>query len=132
MKTVLATLSVISGLMGVTLLGLFLVTDDTPLVVAALGVGLLIQAGYTLAYMAGALDALEPWSLRALLVGQTVAVLIGFFGFVASALYNVDPPAGDHEYGPLTIGALIAVQASVALWIFAVHSRPERARVAQP
>ncbi len=132
MKTVLATLSVINGLMGLTLLGLFLVTDDTPLVVAALGVGLLIQAGYTLAYMAGALDALEPWSLRALLVGQTVAVLVGFFGFVASALYNVDPPAGDHEYGPLTIGALIAMQASVALWIFAVKGRPEHARVAQP
>lgn len=132
MKTVLATLSVINGLMGLTLLGLFLVTGDSPLVVAALGVALLIQAGYTLAYMAGALDDLEPWSLRALLVGQTVAVLVGFFGFVASALYNVDPPAGDHEYGPLTIGALIAMQASVALWIFAVQGRPERARVAQP
>jgi hypothetical protein len=132
MKTMLATLSVINGLMGLTLLGLFLVTGDTPLVVAALGVGLLIQAGYTLAYMAGALDDLEPWSLRALLVGQTVAVLVGFFGFVASALYNVDPPAGDYEYGPLTIGALIAMQASVALWIFAVQGRPEHARVAQP
>ncbi|MFB3049145.1 MAG: hypothetical protein ACE1Z9_03230, partial [Acidimicrobiia bacterium] len=69
MRTVLATLSVINGLMGLALLGLLLVTDDTPLVVAALGVALLIQAGYTLAYMAGALDDLEPWSLRALLVG---------------------------------------------------------------
>ena len=132
MKMVLATLSVINGLMGLTLLGLFLFTDDTPLVVPALGVGLLIQAGYTLAYMGGVLDALEPWSQRALLAGQTVAVLVGFFGFVASALYNVAPPGGDYEYGPLTIGALIAVQASVALWIFAVQDRPERARVAQP
>ena len=132
MKTVLATLSVINGLMGLTLLGLFLLTDDTPLVVPALGVGLLIQAGYTLAYMAGVLDTLEPWSQRALLAGQTVAVLVGFFGFVTSAVYNVDPPGGDYEYGPLTVGARIAMQASVALWIFAVQDRPERARVAQP
>ncbi|GMQ84564.1 MAG: hypothetical protein BMS9Abin07_0128 [Acidimicrobiia bacterium] len=128
MKTVLAALSVINGLMGLTLLGLFVVTADTPLVVAALSIGLLIQAGYTLAYMAGVLDARHKWSLRALLAGQTVALLVGFFGFASSALYNINPAGGDYEYGPLTVGALIAAQAAVALWIYAVVDRPERVR----
>ena len=132
MKTVLAALSVINGLAGFTLLGLFVVTDDNPLVVLALGVGLLIQAGYTLAYLIGVLESHEPWSLRALFAGQTVAFLVGFFGFVSSTLYNIDPPTGDHEYGPLVVGALIAGQAAVALWMFAVRHRAERAHAPQP
>ena len=132
MKTVLASLSVINGLMGLTLLGLFLFTDDTPLVVAVLAAGLIFQAGYTQIYAAGMLDAREPWSLRALLAGQTFALLIGFLGFVSSALYNINPPQGDYEYGPLAVGALIAFHAAVALWIFASRDRRERAQVPQP
>ena len=118
MKTVLGTLSMINLVMGAALLGLAAFTTDMPPLVTALGLGLLIQAGYTLAYMAGRLDRFQPWSLRALLAGQTVSLLVGFFGFVSSALYNVNPPNGDYEYGPLTVGVLIAFHAAAALWIF--------------
>lgn len=120
MKTVVATLSAINGVMGVILLGLFFGAEDIPLVVLALGIAMLIQAGYTLLYLAGLLDSFEPWALRALLVGQTVAIVVGLIGFASSALYNLDPPGGDYEYGPLAVGALIALQAAATLRIYAV------------
>jgi hypothetical protein len=123
MRTVLTTLSAINGLMGVLLLGLFFVADDTPAVVVALGIGMLVQAGYTLAYLAGLLSRFAPWALRALIAGQTVALLVGSFGFISSTLHNIDPAGGDPEYGPLTVGALIAFQAAVTLWMFAVRER---------
>ena len=132
MRTVLATVSVINGLMGFALIGLFIITNDTPLLVLVLGVGLLIQAGFVLAYLSGALQALEPWSLRAILVGETVALLVGFFGFVSSALYNINPPGGDYEYGPLAVAALIGFHAGVALWVFAIPERPGRIHAPQP
>ena len=132
MRTVLATLSVINGLMGFALIGLFIITDGTPPIVVALGVGLLIQAGIVLAYMSGVLEALEPWSLRAILVGETVALLVGFFGFVSSTLYNINPPGGDYEYGPLAGAALIGFHAGVALWVFAIPERPGRIHAPQP
>lgn len=125
MKTVLGTLSIINVLMGVGLLGLFALGEDVPAVVALLGVGLFIQAGYTLTYMTRSLRILEPWSLRALLAGQTAALVVGLFGLATSALYNINPPAGDHEYGPLTVGMLIALQAGVALWVFGVDRHSE-------
>ena len=126
-RTVLATLSIVNGLMGVLLLGLSALADGMPAIVTFLGIGLLIQAGYTLAYLGGILDRFEPWSLRALLAGQTLALVVGLLGFASSALFNINPPGGDNEYGPLTVGALIAMQAGVALWIFAVGAGRERA-----
>ena len=123
MKTILATLSVINVLMGVMLIGLLLVAEGTPMVVLALALGMLAQGGYTLAYLAGVLEAFEPWSLRALLAGQTVALVAGLVGFASSALYNLNPAGGDYEYGPLTVGALIALQAAATLRIYAVGQR---------
>jgi hypothetical protein len=35
-------------------------------------------------------------------------------------LYNLNPPGSDYEYGPLSVGALIALQAAATLWIYAV------------
>lgn len=121
MKTILATLSVINVLMGLMLLGLAFVAEDTlVMVVLALAIGMLAQGGYTLAYLAGVLGAFEPWSRRVLLGGQTVALVVGLSGFASSALYNLNPTGGDYEYGPLTVGALIALQAAATLWIYAV------------
>lgn len=131
MRTVLATLSAINASMGIVLLVLFAATEDTPVIVGALGIGLLIQAGYTLAYLAGLLSRFEPWALRALIAGQTIALLVGGFGIISSALYNIDPPRGDPEYGPLTVGALIAFQAAVTLWMFGIRER-SRWQGAQP
>jgi len=132
MRTVLATVSVTNGLMGFALIGLFIITDGTPPIVFALGVVLLIPAGILLASISGVLEALEPWSLRAILVGETVALLVGFFGFVSSALYNINPPGGDYEYGPLAVAALIGFHAGVALWVFAIPERPGRIHAPQP
>ena len=96
-----------------------------------LAAGLIFQAGYTQMYVGGLLDAREPWSLRALLAGQTFALLVGLLGFGSSALYNINPPQGDHEYGPLAVGMLIAFHAAVALWIFASRERQERIQISQ-
>lgn len=123
MRTVLATFSAINALMGTFLLVLSATAVDTPIIVGALGIGLLIQASYTLAYLAGLLSRFEPWARRALIAGQTVALLAGGFGLISSTLYNIDPPGGDPEYGPLTVGALIVFQAAVTLWVFAVRER---------
>lgn len=125
MKTMLVTMSMINALMGVALLGLTMFGEDVPRVVAGLGIGLLIQSGYTLSHMAGLLGTFGPWSLRVLVAGQTVGLMVGVLGFISSALYNIDPVNGDHEYGPLTVGALIASQAAVALWIYVEPARSE-------
>jgi hypothetical protein len=124
-RTILITLSIINASMGLFLLGLFLIAGDTPVVVVLLGLGLLTQAGYTLAFLSGFLDGLKPWSLWALLAGQSVALVIGFVGFASSALYNVDPRNGDYEYGPLAVGALIAIQAATTLWLYGFRERSE-------
>lgn len=121
MNTILGTLSALNGAMGLGLVGLFLFADDNPLIVLAIGAGLIVQAGYTIAFMNGRLDGFGNWSLRLLIVGQTAALVVGFLGSVSSARYNLSPTNGDYEYGPLAVGALIASQAAVALWIFAVR-----------
>lgn len=118
MKTVLATLSTINGAMGLFLAGLYVVTDNTPPIVIILALGLIIQGGYTLAHLMGRLEQFQPWSMRALLVGETVALVIGGLAFVASGLRNVAPPNGDYEYGPFVVGALIATQALAALVVY--------------
>ena len=130
MRTILATLSLINMAMGALLLGLLLVTDGTPVpVVLALALGMLIQGSYTLAYIFDRLEQFEPWALRALLVGQTVALVVGVMGFASSALYNINPPTGDYEYGPLTVSALIALQALATLGAYAVRERPRTSTV---
>ena len=118
MKTVLATLSTINGAMGLFLIGLYVLTDSHPPIVMILALGLIIQGGYTLAHLSGRLQRFEPWSGRALLVGETVALVAGGLTFVASGLRNVAPPNGDYEYGPFVVGALIATQALAALVVY--------------
>lgn len=118
MKTVLATLSTINGAMGLFLAGLYVLTDSHVPMVMILALGLIIQGGYTLAHLSGRLQRFEPWSLRALLVGETVALVAGGLAFVASGLRNVAPPNGDYEYGPFVVGALIAAQALAALVVY--------------
>ena len=118
MKTVLATLSTINGAMGLFLIGLYVLTDSHVPIVMILALGLIIQGGYTLTHLSGRLRRFEPWSVRALLVGETVALVAGGLAFVASGLRNVAPPNGDYEYGPFVVGALIATQALAALVVY--------------
>lgn len=122
MRIVLGTLSALNVAMGLLLVGVFVFTTGNALIVLGLGAGLLLQGGYTLVLMVGALSRWEPLSSRLLLVGQTVAMLVGVLGSTSSALYNISPPNGDYEYGPLTVGFLIAAQAALSLWHFGFRS----------
>lgn len=121
MKTVLVTLSAVNVALGVFLAGIYLFTPGNPPIVAIIAGGLIIQGGYTLWYQTGRLRDMEPWATRALLSGETVSILIGAGWFVLSALANIDPPDGDYEYGPMAVGGLIAVQAAVAIHMYAVR-----------
>ena len=119
MKTVVATLSTVNVAMGLFLMGLFVFTVDNASVVLALAVGLIIQGGYTLWYMWGA--GKQSWATRVLLVGQTLALLVGAGGFLISTLNNVAQRGGDPEYGPIVVGAAIATQAAATLYFYAVR-----------
>lgn len=91
MKTVLVTLSVVNGAMGLFLVGLYFLTDTSALPVIILALGLILQGGYTLVYLFGRLERIEPWSGRTLLVGETLALVLGGLIFVASGLNNIAP-----------------------------------------
>jgi len=126
-KAVVATTSVINLMMGVFLFGLFATTNDMPRAVPMLALGLVVQGGYTLVYLAGGLGRFEPWSIRALLAGETVALSVGTLGFATTAVNNIlgYPLGPDPEYGPLTVGALIVIQAMATLIVF-VRLAPSR------
>ena len=128
MKTVVATLSTINVAMGLFLMGLSVFAQDIPLIVPMLAVGLTIQGGYTLWFIARRAKGLEPSSLRVLLVGQTLAALVGGYGFVITAVNNLlrPPPGADPEYGPIAVGALIAAQAVATLYLYVVSNGRDR------
>jgi len=129
MRTVLATLSGLNIVVGVLLGIMFVQADGVPPVVLAIALGLVTQGVYTLVYEAGSLHRLEPWSGRLLLVGQTVALVVGTIGFTASAVTNVNPKGGDYEFAPLAVGMLIAFHAGVALWMYALGGASGRLRI---
>ena len=93
--------------MGLFLMGLFVFTENNPPIVPMLAVGLTIQSGYTLWFMTRRAKGLEPSSLRVLLAGQTLAALVGGYGFVITTVNNLlrPPPGADPEYGPIAVGA---------------------------
>jgi hypothetical protein len=122
MRTVLATLSVINIVFGLFLMALFLVTEDNHLPVLVLAVGLVIQGGYTVWYQSGRSGRRKPWSSRALLTGETVALLIGVGGFTIAVISNINPANADYEYGPIAVSGLIAAQAAAALYFYAIGS----------
>ena len=129
MRTVLATISGVNIVVGALLGMMFVAADDVPPVVLAIAMGLLAQGAYTVAYQTGYLHRLEPWSGRLLLGGETVALLVGTFGFAASAVTNINPKGGDYEFAPLAVGLLIAFHAGVALWMYALVGASGRLRV---
>ena len=135
MKTVVATLSTINVAMGIFLMGLFVFTlSDAPVALIMLAVGLTIQGGYTLWYLTSFSRALEPWSLRALLAGQTIAVLVGSLGFVTTTVNTLlrPPPVADPEYGPIVVGALIAAQAVATLYVYVVSNGRDQIEAPRP
>lgn len=121
MKTVLVTLSVMNMLMGLILVGLFAFTDNNPVVVLILALGLLIQGGFTLAYMSGRLRRAEPWPTHALLAGSTLALLVGAGGLLFSVIKQLSFDNTDPEYGPMAVAGLITAHAVATLYLYAVR-----------
>jgi hypothetical protein len=124
-RTVVATTSIVNILFGLIAAGLFVWTESPPLVLL-LGLGLLLQGGYTLWHVVGHVRR-SSWSTHLLIAGQTVALLIGVGAFAIVLVNNLDPPAGDREYGPMAAAGVIAAQAAAALYMYAIRAgRPSR------
>lgn len=122
MKTVLATSSVVSLALGLTLCGLFVFTTDNPAVVLILGLSMAVQGLYTLVYMTGGLARFEPWAMWALLAGETIALMFGLgAGAVAFGETFLIEPVVDPEYGRVAVAGLIAFQALVTLYQYAIR-----------
>jgi hypothetical protein len=124
-KTVVATTSIVNILFGLFTIGLFLWTDSPPIVIF-LGLGLLLQGGYTLWHLTGP-NRRPPWSTHLLLAGQTVALLIGVGALAIVVVNNLDPVGVDREYGPLAASGVITAQAAATLYLYAIReSTPSR------
>lgn len=120
MKTVVTALSIVNIVLGGFLVGIFVSTGSDHAVVLLLGIGLMIQGGFTIWYLTG--PRKQPWATHALLAGQTVAFLVGVGGFVISVLNNINPTGGDYEYGPIAVGGMIAVHAATTLYLYAIRN----------
>lgn len=127
MRTVIATLSAINVVAGVGLLALAALLE-APLLVVAIGVGMISQGGYTLLYVAGTLQRWTAISRQLLLVGSTLALAVGGVAFTQSILYNIQPPNDDPEYGPMSMAFLITVHAVAVLsrYAFNLGAPPRR------
>lgn len=121
MRTVLMTLSAMNVMFGVFVAVLYFLTEAPPLMMLALAVGLLAQGGYTLWFLSRDARQEDVWPTNLLLVGETLALMVGLGGLVISVVNNVNPVGGDHEYGPMAVAGLIAAHAFVALFIHAVR-----------
>jgi hypothetical protein len=117
MKTVVTTLSVLNITAGVALAVLGVVMDGTPPIVFALSAVLLIQGGYTLAYMGGLLGSRLAQVLE--LTGSTLALVVGGVASVGAAIANIDAVGGDPEYAPMAVAMLIAAHGLASLVAFA-------------
>ncbi|MDQ3697006.1 MAG: hypothetical protein M3373_03125 [Gemmatimonadota bacterium] len=88
-----------------------------------------IQGAYTLLCLAagGSRRAAPLWSL--LIAGETAAVIVGAIAASTGVLYNLNPRNGDHEFGPMMLGAIMFVQAALAL---AFAARTEELEATRP
>lgn len=124
MKTVAATLSVMGFVAGLFLVGLYVVTTDPTIVPLLIGVGMLAQGLFTLIYLSNLLRSYERQAKHILLAGQTVALTVGIVGGMIGFVSNINPTNGDYEYGPMTMAALITLQAVFSLYLAAQPAAP--------
>lgn len=121
MSTVVATASIVNVAMGSFLVGIYLwATADNPVLMLVIGACLVAQGGFTIWYMSRTSNR-SLLSTRILLSGETLAVLVGTGGLVGSIIQNTGITL-DPEYGPVAVSGLIAFQAAVTLYTFAVHT----------
>lgn len=126
MKTVVLTLSTINLLAGVSVISIWATSDGHPPVMLLVGCAVCAQGVYTMVYSTGWLESAEPWARTVLLVGSTMALLVGIGGLLAGALYNLAPGTVDPEYGPMTMAGLIAALAIAAVLAYALEPRQDK------
>jgi hypothetical protein len=131
MKTLVATLSILNFVAGVSLLALYIIETSPPLVVLALSGALLIQSGFTMALLLGAFGPHQDTGRHLQLSGSSLALIVGAAGFVIGFLANINPANNDPEYGPMTIALLIAAHGMASLLAFTPH-RPVKAQLSTP
>jgi hypothetical protein len=117
MRTVLATLSVIEVAGGAALLVFAALTD--PVGPGTFAAVLLVQGGYTLALLSGALRRVEAPARHLQLAGSAAALFVGLAGFVAGFARNIDPANADPEFAPMTVLLLVALHGLASIATFA-------------
>lgn len=119
MRTVLMTLSSVNLVAGLLVTAMWVFMEETPPVVLALGLALLIQGGYTVWLLVG--KKLRPVAARLLIVGETLALLVGGGGLLVAIVNSIG--AVDPEYGPLLVAGLFGAHALAGLHLFAVRDQ---------
>lgn len=117
MRTVLMTLSAVNAIAGALLAGMWAFTEDVPTPVLVLALGLVAQGGYTLWFLLD--DGRSSLAENLLLVGETLALLVGGGGLLVSVVNGIG--AIDPEYGPMAVAGLIGTHAASALYLYAIR-----------
>lgn len=118
MRTVVATLSVMSTLIGIGLLSMWLFSEQ-PLGLLAFAGVLVVQGGFTLLLLTGWVGPMRDHARTIQLVGSTASVAVGLAGFAIGFLENIHPMNDDPEYAPMAVLFLIGVHglASIATFV---------------
>lgn len=84
-----------------------------PVIVLLIGAALVIQGGYTVLFLNGALDSWGDLAVGALSAGECLAACVGALGLVAGIIHNFTH--ADMEMAPVLAGLLMVGQAGLAL-----------------
>ena len=118
LKTALFVLSTNNAAFGTFLAGAYFFDNSDggiPAVALFTGMALILQGGYTIAYIGGALEEWIDRATQLFVAGQTASILAGALAAVQGFLYNLHPRNGDFEFGPMGLGIFMAAQAILGL-----------------
>ncbi|MBC7788644.1 MAG: hypothetical protein H7Z74_01750 [Anaerolineae bacterium] len=117
MKIAIAVLSAINLTAGIGLIGAWITlpSSDIPVIVLFTGLALAVQGGFTLLYLSRPAASWRALAARLMIAGETAAIAAGGLAALTGFLYNLKPRNGDFEFGPMSLGVLMAMQAVAAL-----------------
>jgi len=118
MLTSLLTLaSFANAAAGLVLIGTWIIgRGHVPVVVVFIGISLLVQGVYTLAYLRGALRKWGDLATGALFAGQALSACVGGVGLIESVAQNINASNGDVEMAPVLAGLIMLGQALLTLF----------------
>ena len=121
LKVILIVASIANCAGGLVLIATWAaVPQRVPIVVVFIGLSLLIQGAYTVAYVHGSLDRWGDLATGALFAGQGLAGFVGLGGLILGIIHNVQN--ADMEMAPMLAGLLMATQALLALFYLVCSS----------